>query len=213
MKLINNFRLQILWILLFLTSCDCGRHITATVVDKTTGLPIKNASVYLLNSKSTTNTDSNGNFIFWVIESGFQCFCKTKKEVAITKENYQSQTVPAKTRKIELQSLSSLATAVVSLTDLELVKSKLTGVWVSRLDDADSTKHFITYSFDKGTNTGWTSNSPGVESSAPTFTLMRKDGKTIMHYYGDIDIEIIELTDKILKTKEGDGPVFVRRRE
>ena len=78
--------------LTFLTSCDCLRQVTGTVLDKATGQPVTFAEVKILSTNKSSTTDSLGNFKLSFINSGLQCYCKPKYKVSISSPLYFTDT-------------------------------------------------------------------------------------------------------------------------
>lgn len=84
------------------------RPFTGEVVDKYTKNPILKAKVSVVGNKSIKYTDSLGKYMLTVIESGLQCYCKSKKEILIEKENYESIKISAKKEsKIKLEPVAN----------------------------------------------------------------------------------------------------------
>lgn len=66
--------LIIIFVIPFLTSCDCYQRVAGTVVDKETGNPLQGVTVY--NKKRglvKTTTDTTGHFELTSISGGFRC--------------------------------------------------------------------------------------------------------------------------------------------
>ncbi len=80
--------LLILTFLIQLSSCDCLRQTTGTVVDKSTKFPLTDAIVSLTTMNIITSTDSMGKFRLTYIQNGMKCYCKSKQELVITKNDY-----------------------------------------------------------------------------------------------------------------------------
>jgi len=60
--------------LTFLTSCDCYRKISGTVLDSKTGIPIQGVTVYNKDKDWVkTTTDSIGHFELSDVSGGFSC--------------------------------------------------------------------------------------------------------------------------------------------
>jgi hypothetical protein len=60
--------------LTFMTSCDCYQHVSGTVIDKETGIPLQGVTVYNRKVvKHKTVTDSVGHFELYRISGGLSC--------------------------------------------------------------------------------------------------------------------------------------------
>lgn len=89
--------------LTFLTSCDCFRGVTGTVIDQTTGRPVGFAKVTIVGSNNSSMTDSLGVFRLRIINSGLQCYCKPKDNVTISAPLYVTDTFSLKKSQFKLQ--------------------------------------------------------------------------------------------------------------
>ena len=89
--------------LTFLTSCDCLRQVSGTVLDKTTGRPVGFAEIKILGGNNSTTTDSFGNFHLRVLNSGLQCYCKSKNKVTISSPLYLTDTFKLNKSQYKLQ--------------------------------------------------------------------------------------------------------------
>jgi hypothetical protein len=66
--------LPILFLIIFLSSCDCNQIVSGTIIDDKTGRPLSDITVYH-KSKTwiKTKTDSAGHFQLSGISGGFGC--------------------------------------------------------------------------------------------------------------------------------------------
>ena len=84
-------KITVLLSILFLSSCDCPKVITGSVIDKNTHLPIPGVKVYISNNPSCSNvTDSIGNYEIYYLTYGPFCYFKEKRKVIAEKPGYQN---------------------------------------------------------------------------------------------------------------------------
>jgi len=99
--------LVISFCLIFLNSCDCIQLISGTIINDTTGEPIKGVKVYTANkSWNQIETDSIGNFKLSSISGGF--FSCPPMKIKIEKSGYQEIETEIKSgghKEIKLKSI------------------------------------------------------------------------------------------------------------
>lgn len=82
----KQFSLTIL-ISIFFASCDCNQDVRGIVLDKETGKPVNNVTVYKKNKTwVTTRTDTAGYFELSDISGGYGC---PPMEVIVDDHNYK----------------------------------------------------------------------------------------------------------------------------
>ena len=94
---------SILLLVLIVSSCDCPRVVTGSVVDKNSQQPIPGVKVYLSNSPSSSNvTDSLGHYKIYYITYGPLCYFKQSKKIIAEKQGYQKTTETEAANTIEM---------------------------------------------------------------------------------------------------------------
>ncbi len=67
------------------------------------GKPIRFAEVKMLGSNHTTETDSLGSFQLWIVNSGLQCYCKSRNKATISSPFYLTRTFKLNKTEYKLQ--------------------------------------------------------------------------------------------------------------
>lgn len=96
-------KITILLSILLLSSCDCPKVITGSVIDKNSQQPIPGVKVYISNNPSCSNvTDSSGKYEIYYLTYGPLCYLKQKKKVIAEKQGYQKTTEIEAVNTIEM---------------------------------------------------------------------------------------------------------------
>ena len=89
--------------LIFLTACDIYRNINGTVIDKNNKWSIPAATVTLIGTNNSTETDSTGNFNLQIVKKSLRYISKSKDIITISSPFYLTDTFSLNESKFKLQ--------------------------------------------------------------------------------------------------------------